>query len=229
MSARAVESAGFAAVATSSGACARALGYEDHEQMPVDEAFAAVARITRAVDVPVTADIESGYGLALDEVVARLIDAGAAGCNLEDTDHVAGAVRDANENAARLAAFRAAADAAETPLVLNARVDVFLRDFDDLSVLDDAIARGRAYLEAGADCTYPIALADTTAIGTYVGATGRTNVMLRPGAPSIDQLDGLGVRRVSIAAGLYRAAQRRIGEVLAELRDGGTARLFGDA
>jgi 2-methylisocitrate lyase-like PEP mutase family enzyme len=224
-----VAEAGFAAVATSSGACARALGFDDHEAMPPDEAFAVIGRIARSVDVPVTADIESGYGLAPDEIVGRLVDAGAVGCNLEDTDHRAGAVREVDDAAARIAEVRAAADRAGVPIVVNARVDVFLRDFDDLSVLDEAIERGRAYLAAGADCTYPIALGDAGAIERYVAATGCTNVMLRPGSPSVAELDGLGVRRVSTAAALQRAAQRHLRSVLTDLREGSAAALFGDA
>src|SRR5215510_7511498 len=125
-SARAVEAAGFPVVATTSGGVAAALGYEDHERAPGDEMLAAAARIARGVDVPVTVDAEAGYGMVPAELVAALKDMGAAGCNLEDTDHTTGALRDPGERAKWLAAVRAAASADDYPLVINARVDVFL-------------------------------------------------------------------------------------------------------
>jgi 2-methylisocitrate lyase-like PEP mutase family enzyme len=109
-SARLVVKAGFPVVATSSGAIAATLGYEDNDSMPVDEAFGAIARIARSVSVSVTADVEAGYGLSPRDLVARLLDAGAVGCNLEDTDHHGGAdLVDADENAERLRAVRHAA------------------------------------------------------------------------------------------------------------------------
>ena len=159
-SARAVVDAGFAAVATSSSAVADALGYEDGEGAPAEEMLAAAARIARAVDVPVTVDAEAGYGMAPDEFVDALARAGAAGCNFEDTDHASGTITETGAHAARLAAIRAAAG--DDGLVLNARVDVFLRNRSapQGELLDEAVARARAYLEAGADCVYPIFLAD---------------------------------------------------------------------
>ena len=135
-SARAVQAAGFPAVATASAAIAASLGYEDGEQMPVDELFAAVARIARSVEVPVTADIESGYGCPPEELVARLLAAGAVGCNLEDTDHRAGGLIDASRQADRLAAFREAALKSGVSIVLNARVDVYAHDE---SILDASV------------------------------------------------------------------------------------------
>src|ERR687898_3672567 len=97
--ARAVVAAGFPVVATTSGGVAAALGYEDHEGAPGDEMFAAAARIARGVEVPVTVDAEAGYGMEPAELVAALRSAGAAGCNLEDTDHIAGSLRDPDRHA----------------------------------------------------------------------------------------------------------------------------------
>jgi 2-methylisocitrate lyase-like PEP mutase family enzyme len=221
-SARAVADAGYPAIATSSAAIARALGYEDHEDMPADEAFGAVARITRVLDVPVTADIESGYGLPAPEVVDRLLDAGAVGCNLEDTDHSTGGLRDPGDNAERLAAVRAAASERGVPIVINARVDVFVRDPDRPDALDDGIARGKRYIEAGADCTYPIGLADPDAIQRYLTDTGAAvNVMLRPGSPSITGFTSLGVHRISVGSSLFRVMQRELRQALEELHERG--------
>jgi Phosphoenolpyruvate phosphomutase len=123
--AKAVVAAGFAVVATTSWAVAAALGYEDGERAPADEMLAAAARIARSVDVPVTVDAEAGYGMQPAELVAALHDAGAAGCNLEDTEWPAGTLRDPDRQAVWLAEVREAALAAGYPPVINARVDVF--------------------------------------------------------------------------------------------------------
>src|SRR5215213_7454524 len=124
--AEAVVAAGFPVVATTSGGVAEALGYEDHEGAPGDEMLAAAARIARGVDVPVTVDAEAGYGMAPAELVAALRSAGVAGCNLEDTDHAAGALRDGDRHAEWLGAVRRAASDDGYGLVINARIDVFL-------------------------------------------------------------------------------------------------------
>src|ERR671924_1244182 len=119
--ARAVVAAGFPVVATTSGGVAASLGYEDHEGAPGDEMFAAAARIARGVDVPVTVDAEAGYGMEPAELVAALRSAGAAGCNLEDTDHAAGSLRDPDRHAEWLRAGPQAAAGDGFPLSLNAR------------------------------------------------------------------------------------------------------------
>src|SRR5581483_791606 len=124
--ARAVVEAGFPVVATTSAGVAASLGYDDHEGAPAGEMLAAAARIARAVDVPVTVDAEAGYGLTADELVDALIAAGAAGCNLEDSDHATGRPRPVEAAARRVRALRDAADRRDYPLVVNARVDVFL-------------------------------------------------------------------------------------------------------
>src|SRR3954452_21893332 len=127
--ARAVVAAGYPVVATTSGGIADALGYDDHEGAPGDEMLAAASRIIRNVDVPVTVDAEAGYGMEPAELVAALRSIGAAGCNLEDSDYAADRLRDVDRHAEWLAAVREAASAVDYPLVINARVDVFLRPF----------------------------------------------------------------------------------------------------
>src|ERR671925_1489877 len=119
--ARAVVAAGFPVVATTSGGVAATLGYEDHEGAPGEEMLAAAARIVRGVDVPVTVDAEAGYGMEPAELVAALREVGAAGCNLEDTDHAKGELRDRKQHAEWLRAVRQAADAGGYGLVINAR------------------------------------------------------------------------------------------------------------
>src|SRR5437763_4299942 len=127
--ARAVIAAGFPVVATTSAGVAAALGHEDHEGAPADEMLAAATRIAAAVDVPVTVDAEAGYGMEPAGLVAALRSAGAAGCNLEDTDHATGRLRDPDRHAEWLRAVREAASAQDYGLVINARIDVFLRPF----------------------------------------------------------------------------------------------------
>jgi 2-methylisocitrate lyase-like PEP mutase family enzyme len=160
--------------------------------------LAAVTRIAAAVDVPVTADLEDALGLGPDELAEGLRVAGVVGCNLEDSDHRGGGLRDVGEQAAYLAAVRAAAP----DLVLNARVDVHLRG----GSLDDGLARARAYREAGADCVYPISCLDEPGIAAYVEAAGVVNVHLGPTAPPLARLAALGVARASFGTSLFRVA-----------------------
>src|SRR4051812_40243591 len=168
--ARAVVDAGFPVVATTSEAVAQTLGYEDEERAPADEMFAAAARMARSVEVRVTVDAEAGYGMEPGDLVSALRSAGAAGCNLEDTDHTAGRLRDPDRHADWLRAVRQAATDEGYPLVLNARVDVFFGPYlagagpgTQAELVPEALRRATAYLEAGLDCVYPILLWDTDA------------------------------------------------------------------
>jgi len=206
-SARTFASAGFPALATSSGALVNALGYADHEQAHVEEVLAAIARITRSVDVPVTADFEAGYGLSPTEIVERLVEVGAAGCNLEDTDHAAGALRPAADQAEWLGTV---VDLAAGRLVLNARVDTYLGGTRED---DDAIARATAYLAAGVDCTYPIGFLDEATTARLVDAIpGPVNVLSYPKGPTLARLGELGVARITFGSSLFKA-------VMADLAD----------
>lgn len=219
-SARAVAAAGFPAVATTSAGVADALGYEDHEQAPATEMFAAAARIARSVDVPVTCDAEAGYGMDADELVEALVKAGVAGCNLEDTDHTSGHLADVDRQAERLAAIRRAATSRGYPLVINARVDVFLaRNEGSLDErMKDGIARARAYLEAGVDCVYPILLADETAIGRFVDAVDApVNILRLPDAPATSRLAELGVARVSYGSRIQHQLLEQLAKILVEV------------
>ncbi len=223
--ARAVVDAGFPVVATSSGAVAQSLGYEDHHGAPGDEMLAAAARIARGVEVPVTVDAEGGYGMQPDELVAALRSAGAAGCNLEDTDHAAGVLRDPDQHAQWLGAVRQAASEDGYPLVINARVDVFLGPLlagagpgTQEELVPEALRRANAYLEAGVDCVYPIALWETGALRRFMSEVrGPVNVIRLPQTPALAELAALGVARVSWGPFLHRAAIARFEEQLASL------------
>ncbi|MEU8531287.1 MULTISPECIES: isocitrate lyase/PEP mutase family protein [Streptomyces] len=211
-SARAFEAAGFPALATPSAGIAAALGYEDGST-PADEMFAAVARIVRAVSVPVTADVEGGYGLAPEELVERVLETGAAGVNLEDSD--GGALKDPHEHADRLAAVRAAAGDA---LFVNARVDVYLRGVPDPA--DAALERALLYAAAGADCVYPIVgpPEDLPALRAGLGDGLPVNVLARPGGPSFAELGRLGATRITFGGGLLERTLGHVRDLAEELR-----------
>jgi len=222
-SAKAVEAAGYF-VATSSNAIAAVLGERDDDSSRPDVIFDWIARIARAVSVPVTADVQAGYGLPAAELVDRLLTAGAVGCNLEDTDHHGGGgpLVDAGRLATYLADVRAAATARGVHLVINARPDTFIRKVgDDVAQLEEALRRGRLYLDAGADCVYPIMAADPGAIRRMATELpGPINVNARRGGLSVQELTELGVRRISFASGLHQLAMAHLGSDLAHLRGG---------
>jgi 2-methylisocitrate lyase-like PEP mutase family enzyme len=227
-SARVLTGAGFEAIATASHAVADSLGYDDGEGAPSQEMFAAAGRITRSVDVPVSVDAEGGYGLAPADLAARLRDAGAAGCNVEDTAHGetkapdggARVLVDVKEQAARIEALREA----DGDLVINARVDVYAgppADPADDGRLRDAVTRARSYLDAGADCVFVIGVADETLIATLVARIpGPVNVLYRPGMPSLARLEELGVARVTFGPGLQRATLGLLERLAGRLRSG---------
>ena len=225
--ARAVVAAGFPVVATTSGGVAATLGYEDEEGAPAEEMLGAAARIAKSVEVPVTVDAEAGYGLRPAELVSALRSAGAAGCNLEDTDHAVGSLRDPGRHAEWLGAVREAAAADDYPLVINARVDSFLGPFlagagagtqEDL--VPEAVRRATAYLEAGADCVYPIALWEAGPLRRFASEVGGpVNVVRLPQAPSTADLAALGVARVSWGPFLHLGAMARFEEQLASLQE----------
>jgi 2-methylisocitrate lyase-like PEP mutase family enzyme len=200
---------GCRAIATSSAAIAEAHGYPDGERIPRDEMLAAVARIARAVELPVTADLEAGYGDPAGTAQAA-IEAGAVGLNLED------GLGPVEEHATRIRAVRAVAESAGVPLVINARTDVFLRGDGNV---EEAIGRGNAYLAAGADCVFPIMVSDAAAIRRLAAEIrGPINVLHRPDVPPVAELERLGVVRVSTGSGLARialaAAERAARELL---------------
>lgn len=219
-SASVVAGAGFPAVATASAAVSAVLGHPDGEQAPWQEMFAAAGRIARAVEVPVTVDAEAGYGMTPRELVDRLLDIGAVGCNLEDTDHRQGGLADAGAQAQWLADVRAAAGDAGVPIVVNARVDTFLPagGLSGAARLTEAVRRGRMYLEAGADCVYPIGVRDRQDIAALVAelpgpVNGNTGENL-----DLDTLRQIGVARVSYGPRFYRTALAQLKAAVEELR-----------
>jgi 2-methylisocitrate lyase-like PEP mutase family enzyme len=227
MSARLFEAAGFGAIATTSGGVAWTLGFADGEHAPWNEVVEATARIVRAVRVPVTADIEAGYGETPDQVaksIADILQAGVVGCNLEDgTPRPDQPIRPIDDAVARIRAAREAANVAGVPLVINARVDLYLKNVGDPQArFEETVQRSKAYLAAGADCIYPFALADMDTIARLVKAVGAPiNVVARAGTPPATEFERIGVARISIAAGASLAAMSLIQNIGQELRTTG--------
>ena len=221
ISARIFADAGYPAIATTSGGVAWALGYADGEKTPWSEVVIATAKIAAAVSVPVSADIEGGYGKTPDEVARHVVEiahAGAVGCNLEDS--AGGGLRGVDDMAARIAAARKGIAAAGLDIVINARTDVYLHGSGDAAARqDEAIRRGKAYLAAGADCIYVFALVDLKTITSITRALAApVNIMGRAGTPSLAALEAAGVTRVSIATGATMVVASQLQQLAKDLR-----------
>jgi 2-methylisocitrate lyase-like PEP mutase family enzyme len=221
MSARIFAGAGYPAIATTSGGVAWALGYADGEKTPWNEVVDATAKIAGAVSVPVTADIEAGYGKTPEEVarhVVEIVEAGAAGVNLEDG--AGGGLRSVEDAAARIAATRRAVSDAGFDVVINARTDVYLHGSGDAAAKqDEAIKRGKAYLAVGADCIYVFALVDLAPITSITRALAApVNIMGRAGTPPLAALEAAGVARVSIATGATLVVASHLQQLAKDLR-----------
>ncbi|MFI6086084.1 isocitrate lyase/phosphoenolpyruvate mutase family protein [Streptomyces sp. NPDC051217] len=211
-SAQVFADAGFPALATPSAGIAASLGYQDGST-PADEMFAAVARIVRAVDVPVSADIEGGYGLDPGELVGRLLETGAIGCNLEDSEGHS-TLKDPEEHAEWLAGVRAEAG---EDLFINARVDTFLFGTRDPA---DAVARARLYVNAGADCVYPLLAPLDVYPELRKGIEGPLNMAAdEPNEESVAALAGLGVTRITFGPGMHRHVRGATSKLATRLRD----------
>ncbi|MCC9308079.1 isocitrate lyase/phosphoenolpyruvate mutase family protein [Kitasatospora sp. RB6PN24] len=227
-SARLVEATGARAIATTSAGVAWGLGAADGDHLDRDEAVALVRRVVNAVSVPVTADIESGFGATPAEVgdtVAQVIAAGAVGINLEDA-HRSGAtpLRPVAEQCERLAAARSAAERAGVPLYINARVDTYLRAVGpEETRLQETLDRARAYLDAGATGIFVPGVADAAVIAALAESIpAPLNILAGPGTPSVPELAKLGVARVSLGSGVAEAAYAVVRRVATELATTGT-------
>ena len=214
-SARAVAEAGAKAIATGSWSVAAANGFADGEQLPFAFALDNLRRIVAAVTKPVTVDLESGYGDGAAQVaatVAAALEAGAIGCNLEDSFPANGRLREAADQAARLAAARRVADDAGIALFINARTDVFFQkppEAHDMAMVDDALQRAHAYADVGASGLFvPGVVADHLIARLVEASPLPVNIMAMPGVPSRARLAELGVARISHGPGPYRGAMQ---------------------
>jgi len=234
-SARVLEEVGVQAIATTSAGVAFSLGYPDGQRIRREEMAAAVSRIVRAVSVPVTADMEGGYGVteeAAASTVRAVIEAGAIGLNLEDaTGDPERPVLDADAHAARIRAARQAADSQGIHVVINARTDIYLKSVGEpASRLNESIRRGNLYVEAGADCVFVPGATDPATIESLCREiAGPVNIIAIKGVPPIHELGRLGVKRVSVGSGLMRAAMTLVRKAAAELLESGTYSSFTEA
>lgn len=227
-SAAMIAKAGAPVIGTTSAGVSWSLGRPDGQHISRKEAADVVARIVATVDVPVTADIEGGYGSDVSDVavtVSAVIGAGAVGINLEDSGAPGGGLFDAAAQARRIRAARsAAAEAGLGELVINARTDVFLfRIGEAEGRLDDVLARASIYAEAGADSLFVPGLLD---LATLAELTSKVrlpvNVMAGPGAPDVAALRAAGVRRVSLGQAVAQAAYTLARKAAAEALSSGT-------
>jgi 2-methylisocitrate lyase-like PEP mutase family enzyme len=227
-SARIFEIAGFEAIATTSAGVAFTLGYPDGQRIPREKMLARVGRIARAVKVPVTADLEAGYGTRPEDAartVREAIEAGSVGMNLEDgTDDAAHPLVELSLQLEKIRAVREAALKTGVLLVLNARTDVYLAKVGDPGKrYDETLQRVVAFRDAGADCVFVPGLTDAETIGRMVrDVKCPVNILAVPGAPSAPELEKLGVARVSVGSGPMRATLALVQRIAEELKSAGT-------
>jgi 2-methylisocitrate lyase-like PEP mutase family enzyme len=228
ISARIVEELGFPAIATTSAGIAATLGYPDGQKISREEMLGVVARIAKAVHVPVTADVEAGYGVTIDDMtqtVKAVVAAGAVGMNLED---VTASDEDSQVDLAlqveKIRAIRRATESLGVPLVLNARTDTYLLPIGPVETrFDRTVERLRAYREAGADCLFAPGLKDPDTIAKLVRAvSGPLNILLMPGMPTLRELENMGVARASAGSGVMRATLGLTRRIAKEMLEAGT-------
>jgi 2-methylisocitrate lyase-like PEP mutase family enzyme len=217
-SARLAADAGFAALTVGSHPLADSIGKPDNEGMSFDDALTRVAEITAAVDVPVSVDIESGYGQRAQRLIEGLLTVGAVGLNIEDTVHSENKrLRSAGEHAELVGALRAAADAAGVHVVINARTDLFLRkDGDDSDRVERAVARLSEAADAGADVLYPVGRHDPQTLRRLASELPLpVNAIALPDQDDPASFGPLGVARISFGPFLQAALSTRANELLA--------------
>ncbi len=214
-SAKVAASSGAKAIATGSWSVASAFGYADGEQLPLELALDNIKRISDSVDLPVTMDIEAGYGKSPEDVgqtVTLALQNGAVGFNLEDQDITGSGLFSIDEQSSRIKAARTAADALDIPAFINARTDVFLQasaDSDKAELFAEVQARSKSYQTAGADGLFVPGIIDADLIEELCKSCPLPiNIMVMPGCPTNDELSKLGVSRISYGPGPYQAAMK---------------------
>jgi 2-methylisocitrate lyase-like PEP mutase family enzyme len=234
-SARVVEDAGFPAIATSSAGIAFAQGFPDGQKIPPERMLAVIADIAKAVNVPVTADVEAGYGNRPEDAALtarRVIEAGAVGMNFEDaTGDAAHPLFDLPVQVQRIRAIRETGERLGVPLVINARTDVYLLQLGDpAGRYDEALRRMSSFRDAGADCVFVPGVVDVATISRFVGDLRcPMNILAGPGSPSVAELKRAGVRRISLGSGPMRAGLGALRSLAEELKTQGTYSGLSDA
>lgn len=234
LGARILEKKGYPAVATASAAISASLGYEDGEKIKRTTAIELIGRIARSVEVPVTADIETGYGESLSELevtAQQVIESGAVGVNLEDGLEWGGGLRTIEDQCRRIAAFRHFADRRGVHLVINARTDSFVSSSftSKEEAAEEAVARAKAFAEAGADCFYPIGPLDEATVRLLRDRIeSPINILATPTAVALSVMQGIGVNRVSFGPYIFRSLMRKFAEIADALLTTGDYSCFSD-
>lgn len=229
MSAKLVAAAGFTSIATASIAVAANRNYHDGEHIPFRELLKEVKDITRAVDLPLSVDIESGYAGSLPKLkenIRRLIDVGIAGVNIEDGRPGKAGLRTVSEQCRRIEAIRETGLQQHLDLVINARTDVFLQN-KGTDTLTEVIDRANAYQQAGADCFYPIGINRYDRIALLVQDISLpVNILLIRPVGDLETLRTLGVKRISLGPGLFKWMLKGLSTVLGDLGREDASSLF---
>ncbi len=221
--ARILESKHFPAVATASAAVAASLGYADGEKIKRSTLIDIITRIAQCVDVPVTVDIESGYGATiseLEETILQVIESGVVGINIEDSLQEGGALRSVDEQCERIALVRAISDTKGIPLVINARIDSFLSDTlkTKEEKMEDAVLRAASYSKAGADCLYPIGPGDKETLSILrARISSPINVLASAAAEPLSVIQEIGVNRVSFGPFIFRSCVKKFEGIVSRL------------
>jgi 2-methylisocitrate lyase-like PEP mutase family enzyme len=232
--ARILEKKGYPVVATTSSAISASLGYQDGEKIKRSTLIDLIERIARSVDVPVTADIETGYGESLSELkvtAQQVIESGVAGVNIEDSLGGGGVLRTIGEQCQRIATFRQVADRRGMHLVINARIDsYFSSSFTNIEeATKEAVVRAKAYAEAGADCIYPMGPGDEATVRLLRDRIeSPINILVSPTAASLSVLRDIGVNRASFGPFIFRSCLRKFGDIANVLLTTGDYSCFRD-
>ena len=232
--ARVLEQQGYPAIATASAAIAESLGYADGENIRLETMLGVLSRIASSVSVPVTADMESGYAdtvSALQETIVRVMQSGVVGINIEDSQRGGGSLRPVAEQCARIAAIREVTARHDVHLVINARVDSFLSNSfgSQEEKIEEAVARAKAYVEAGADCIYPIGPGDYETVSQLrKRIPAPLNILASPKAIGLAELHRLGINRVSFGPFIFRAYLSKFVAIAEELKGFGAYACFAE-
>jgi 2-methylisocitrate lyase-like PEP mutase family enzyme len=232
--ARILEKKGYPAVATASAAISASLGYQDGEKIKRSTAIDLIERIARSVEVPVTADIETGYGESLSELevtVQQIIESGVVGVNIEDSLDAGGALRTIEDQCRRISTLRQVADRLGVHLVINARIDsYFSASFTNKEeATEEAVARAKAYSESGADCVYPMGPGDEATVRVLrARIESPINILVSPTAAPLSILQEIGVNRASFGPFIFRSCLRKFEEIADMLLITGDYACFSD-
>jgi 2-methylisocitrate lyase-like PEP mutase family enzyme len=218
-SAKIFEKSGFKAIGTSSGALANTLGYEDGEQIPFSDLFFIVERIMKNIQIPVSVDMEAGYGKSLPEIaqnLKRLIEIGVVGINLEDSIPQTGKLQNMESYCEKLQFIKSELAKEQLNIFINARTDAFLLGMG--SPLEETLPRIKAYQEAGADSIFVPLVCQESDIQQVVAATHLPiNVLAMPNLPKFDKLTDLGVKRISMGTAIYRSLQQKLNATIQQI------------